>query len=253
MDELLRAAARVANSQPTKQLRKRTQRDLESMINQHSQETEAGRAGKSITSSLFESQRQRPPEVDRRRPRIPDFEPDQVSLPPRAPPRLGIMGSLLKEDRIKRNDRFQLGTGACLNLFDPEEISRWADAAKPGILETWRKLKGQEMKWMATQVPRNAFEEMILWTEQGKLWKFPIDNEQGIEEEKNVSFGEHIFLDSWFDGLPEKGPVRQFMELFALGLSNNPYITVERKRQQFDWFKSYFEHNRAILDKAGVI
>ena len=26
---------------------------------------------------------------------------------------------------------------------------------------------------------RNALEEMILWTKQGKLWQFPVDNEQG--------------------------------------------------------------------------
>jgi hypothetical protein len=25
----------------------------------------------------------------------------------------------------------------------------------------------------------NAFEEMIQWTKQGKMWTFPIDNEQG--------------------------------------------------------------------------
>lgn len=27
--------------------------------------------------------------------------------------------------------------------------------------------------------PINAFQEMIQWTKQGKMWKFPIDNEQG--------------------------------------------------------------------------
>jgi len=30
-----------------------------------------------------------------------------------------------------------------------------------------------------TLPPSNAFEEMIQWTEEGKLWTFPIDNEQG--------------------------------------------------------------------------
>ena len=28
--------------------------------------------------------------------------------------------------------------------------------------------------------PTNAFEEMIQWTNEGKLWRFPIDNEQGL-------------------------------------------------------------------------
>lgn len=46
-------------------------------------------------------------------------------------------------------------------------------------LLTWDKLVEEELSFAATQPPRNAFEEMILWTKQGKLWKYPIDNEQG--------------------------------------------------------------------------
>jgi len=37
----------------------------------------------------------------------------------------------------------------------------------------------------------NAFEEMIQWTKEGKLWKFPIDNEQG---QHFMTFTEHISL-----------------------------------------------------------
>jgi len=40
--------------------------------------------------------------------------------------------------------------------------------------------------------PINGFEEMILLTNQGKLWNFPIDNEQGKLENKfrktNIKF-----------------------------------------------------------------
>ena len=36
----------------------------------------------------------------------------------------------------------------------------------------------RELSLLSTKPPRNALEEFILWTEQGKLWKFPIDNEQ---------------------------------------------------------------------------
>ena len=28
--------------------------------------------------------------------------------------------------------------------------------------------------------PSNSIEEQIVWTEQGKLWKFPINNEEGV-------------------------------------------------------------------------
>ena len=40
-------------------------------------------------------------------------------------------------------------------------------------------VKDEERRENAYQPPSNAFEEQIRWTEEGKLWKFPIDNEQG--------------------------------------------------------------------------
>ncbi len=39
-------------------------------------------------------------------------------------------------------------------------------------------LLSRELRLLSTPAPRNALEEMILWTEQGKLWHFPVDNEQ---------------------------------------------------------------------------
>lgn len=49
----------------------------------------------------------------------------------------------------------------------------------PDILKTWSKLQARELKLTVTHPPSNYFQKMALWTEQGKLWKFPIDNEQG--------------------------------------------------------------------------
>jgi len=41
------------------------------------------------------------------------------------------------------------------------------------------KLEAEESKYLTSLPPSNAFEEMMRWTEEGKLWNFPIDNEQG--------------------------------------------------------------------------
>jgi hypothetical protein len=35
--------------------------------------------------------------------------------------------------------------------------------------------------------PRNAFEETIEWTEKGKLWPYPINNEYMLGQEQEVS------------------------------------------------------------------
>lgn len=96
---------------------------------------------------------------------------------------------------------------------------------------TWDELALREMALTVTHPPENAFEEQIQWTKQGKLWKFPIDNEIGLEEEKKIGFHEHVFLERHLsDWCPKRGPVRHFMELVCTGLSKNPYLTVERKK-----------------------
>lgn len=46
-------------------------------------------------------------------------------------------------------------------------------------LKLWDYLKENELRIAVTHPPTNHFQRMILWTNQGKIWKFPIDNEQG--------------------------------------------------------------------------
>lgn len=66
-------------------------------------------------------------------------------------------------------------SGTPLGIFQMTE-------AKPNYgtkLDTWEALKQRELMLATTQPPANYFEKMIVWTNQGKVWKFPIDNEQG--------------------------------------------------------------------------
>lgn len=48
-------------------------------------------------------------------------------------------------------------------------------------LVTWKRLYKRELDLSITHPPANGFEQMIMWTKQGKLWQFPINNEQGKE------------------------------------------------------------------------
>ena len=91
-------------------------------------------------------------------------------------------------------------------------------------------------------------EKMILWTEEGKVWKFPIDNEQGLEVEKNTDFTEHVLLEMHLDGwCPTRGPVRHFMELVCVGLSKNCFLSAQEKRDHIMWYKEYFESKSEVL------
>ena len=51
-------------------------------------------------------------------------------------------------------------------------------------LKTWNKCKNRELKILSTPAPRNFLEEMAVKTDEGIMWKFPINNEQGIEDDK---------------------------------------------------------------------
>jgi len=165
----------------------------------------------------------------------------------------GILGRPARTQNFKhktiqanKNVRVELFGEAPLNIFDADAI------ANERILgETWAKLEHRD-KYVA-RAPQNYFEKMAMWTEQGKVWKFPIDNEQGRDVEAAVSFTEHVFLDEHLElWCPPRGPVRNFMDLVCVGLSKNPYLTVQQKREHIEWYKNYFEEKKEVLQRAIV-
>lgn len=122
---------------------------------------------------------------------------------------------------------------------------------------------------------------MIRWTEEGKIWHFPIDNEQGsdrkwccpflsaqqshvrtfffililsgLDEEAQFSFEQHVFLDQALESwCPKNGPVRIFMELVCNGLSKNPYLTVKQKHEHIEWYQNYFDEKKEVLERMVV-
>lgn len=114
--------------------------------------------------------------------------------------------------------------------------------------EMWSFLEKKELKLAVTHPPKNYFEKMAMWTEQGKVWKFPIDNEQGWAEEHNTDFTEHIMLESHLEGwCPTKGPVRHFMELVCVGLSKNIFYSAKEKKEHIMFYKTYFEEKKQYL------
>lgn len=120
-------------------------------------------------------------------------------------------------------------------------------------LFTWERLYKKSLHMAVTHPPKNIYEQMIIWTEQGKLWKFPIDNESGMDNESNVFFAEHVFLEPLIDEwCPKKGPIRHFMELVCVGLSKNPFLSVEEKKDHINWFRQYFYEKNKLLNEVGA-
>lgn len=143
-----------------------------------------------------------------------------------------------------------------INLFSskPLDIFKQFDVNNNcPTLSTWDRLYEKSLHMAVTHPPKNIYEQMIIWTEQGKLWKFPIDNELGMDNESNVFFAEHVFLEPLIDEwCPKKGPIRHFMELVCVGLSKNPFLSVEEKKDHINWFRQYFYEKNKLLNEVGA-
>ncbi|OXB58956.1 hypothetical protein ASZ78_005777 [Callipepla squamata] len=138
-----------------------------------------------------------------------------------------------------------LKAGRRLNIFtkaSPETENAMKTESLPTI---WDLEFAKEIAAVTEQPPRNGFEEMIQWTEDGIMWEFPIDNEAGMDD--GAEFHEHIFLEKHLKDFPKQGPIRHFMELVICGLSKNPFLSVKQKIEHIEWFRNYFEEKKEYL------
>lgn len=152
---------------------------------------------------------------------------------------------------VQRKREAATYTGS-VNLFGGESLGIFTDPTQlkesTDLLPTWSYLQEQALKLQVSHPPSNYFDKVALWTEQGKVWRFPIDNEQDWLDEKDVDFSEHIFLEQHLEGwCPNRGPIRHFMELVCVGLSKNPYITAKEKKDHILWYRDYFETKKDML------
>lgn len=116
--------------------------------------------------------------------------------------------------------------------------------------DTWDRITKYHLDHSYIQLPWNGFQELITLTEQGKLWKYPIDNEMGMNE-KNVPFEEHVFLDEYLKDFPKNEYIHTFMGFIVSGLAKNHWMTVERKREIIKFYKDYFEDKKDAYKAVG--
>lgn len=64
---------------------------------------------------------------------------------------------------------------------------------------------------------------------------------------------EHVFLERWIEPwCPKTGPIRHFMELVCTGLSKNPYLTVQEKKEHISFYENYFRCKNELLQEIDV-
>nr|CAG4638399.1 EOG090X04UC [Cyclestheria hislopi] len=136
-----------------------------------------------------------------------------------------------KRTVLKEQSSQLLISGKPLGIF---QQSSQMDESKSVKLETWNRLFDRELRLTVTHPPANGFQQMILWTQQGKLWHFPINNEQGLDEEAGVEFHEHVFLERHLEPwCPKRGPIRHFMELVCVGLSKKSLFNSGKEERTY--------------------
>ncbi|XP_074073320.1 small ribosomal subunit protein mS31 [Macrotis lagotis] len=155
---------------------------------------------------------------------------------------------LLDLDSKKRKGLFK---GKRLNIFPVIETASEEASETETSPTLWDVEFAKQLAKVNQQLPQNAFEEMIQWTNEGKLWTFPINNEAGIVDD-GADFHEHIFLDKHLEDFPKQGPIRHFMELVVCGLSKNPFLTVKEKVEHIEWFRNYFHEKKNILEENNI-
>nr|CAG4642463.1 EOG090X04UC [Evadne anonyx] len=190
----------------------------------------------------------------------------KVKPPVKSGPSFAEFNSLLSQFKVDPKDKLNkfgstsdsLGSrrgslfeGTPLQIFQNVQFE---ESETTNQMKTWKKLCNRELQLSITNPPVNGFQQMIHLTQQGKLWQFPINNEQGMDEEARVGFHEHLFLEPYLNPwCPKRGPIRHFMELVCIGLSKNPYLTVSQKKEHINWFRSYFSAKRSILIETGAL
>lgn len=164
-------------------------------------------------------------------------------------PTRGIDGKeLTKSERVFIKPRHVDPTAQ--HLFDGASLNTFSMFVKTPLVRSILDFKF-ERQFQSIQLPTNSFEEHIILTQEGKMWHYPIDNEQGKGSETTVPFYEHVFLEELLNnGFPKKGPIRHFMELVCIGLSANPYMTVQQKHEHIAWYREYFKQHESLIKET---
>jgi small subunit ribosomal protein S31 len=81
---------------------------------------------------------------------------------------------------FRYDNKINIFGGEPLNILKVPESKVETTSDVPPELTTWHRLEARELRLAVTHPPSNIFEEMIQWTQQGKLWHFPVTNEQGL-------------------------------------------------------------------------
>ncbi|KAL7673568.1 hypothetical protein ACOME3_008422 [Neoechinorhynchus agilis] len=147
-----------------------------------------------------------------------------------------------------------------LGIFSSQVMAEISDTKLEHSSPVWKAFYEMEMEQLMqkSQPPRSWFDHCARMTKQGRLWEFPINNEQDLdaeeEAESRVPFEEHSLIQPPEDNHPaiQNPIVQEFFELATVGLSKNHTLTAAEKQEHLRWFVKYFKDNQYLLDRKPI-
>ncbi|KAJ8924971.1 hypothetical protein NQ315_001136 [Exocentrus adspersus] len=121
--------------------------------------------------------------------------------------------------------KIDLFGGEALGIFTNKELKDSVES------QTWESLYQRDLRLAVTHPPANYFQQMILWTQQGKIWKARRGEEGGLHRT-------HIFRRAFRALVPSERTAKAFHG--------------KLKKEHIEWYKNYFEEKRNLLQEVGA-
>lgn len=159
---------------------------------------------------------------------------------------LGKLDSIVSRMKVSKDDALfrKIKSHGCSDLFNYATNKRF----KKSELVSNHLLRFEQTKPFVR--PLNGLEDLIKLTEEGKLWHFPIDNEQGLEAEKKVPFEDHVFFDGQLEDFPKLQFIQSSMRTVTSGLARNHWMSVKRKHEVIKFYRDFFEENKHLYENV---
>ena len=179
-DEMVNVTRDVASLNSNNKQRKKNETDLLLQLKQLTKETDQAKkqneiSGEDMTSFLNDMKVDKPLSKTKQK-KVMGSERSDLSMEQVAFLQKRAKLRRQKESKDRLSSSIDLNSGIPLGIFTEPMVGSDDDTE---ILKTWRACSKRNLEILSKPPPRNAIEEMILQTKQGKLWHFPINNEQG--------------------------------------------------------------------------
>jgi len=151
-----------------------------------------------------------------------------------------------------------LASHESVNYFNPAEVEEYKKRDKISAPKL-QKFLADRYKTFQNECYDDGWNKKYAAVQEGRTVSLPTTNEEGARHKQYAGdWRDHVFTEKYLKGMPKDGAIGLFMESAAAGLSQNPFYTVDEKKEHLEFFRQYFvnyEDDLVNLDaiEAGIM